>query len=91
MVKEFKIGNRVIGENHPPFVIAEVGINHEGSLEKALQCVDAAGANFCKSKGDAFKHMQKYENRHLAFKSQLSYTLSWNAHCERTKLPHYTC
>lgn len=41
-MKEFRIGDRMIGEDHPPFVIAEVGINHEGSLEKALQLVDAA-------------------------------------------------
>lgn len=36
------IGNRVIGENNPPIVIAEIGINHEGSLEVAKQMVDAA-------------------------------------------------
>jgi N-acetylneuraminate synthase len=41
-VKEFRIGDRVIGPDHAPFVIAEVGINHEGSLGKALQLVDAA-------------------------------------------------
>src|SRR3990172_9221699 len=41
-MKEFKIGNRSIGRNYPPFVIAEVGINHEGSVEKAMQCIDEA-------------------------------------------------
>ena len=30
---EFKIGHRLIGDNQPPVVIAEIGINHEGSLE----------------------------------------------------------
>ena len=39
---EIKIGKRKIGEKYPPFVIAEVGINHEGSLEKAKQMVDDA-------------------------------------------------
>jgi sialic acid synthase SpsE len=39
---EFKIGSRSVGIDHPPLVIVEVGINHEGSLEKALLMVDAA-------------------------------------------------
>lgn len=39
---EFKIADRWIGDNHPPVVIAEIGINHEGSLETAIQMVDAA-------------------------------------------------
>jgi sialic acid synthase SpsE len=38
----FEVENRRIGIEHPPFVIAEVGINHEGSLEKAFQMVDDA-------------------------------------------------
>ena len=38
----FLLGNRPIGVEHPPLVIAEVGINHEGSIDKALAMVDAA-------------------------------------------------
>ena len=37
-----KIENRYIGEEHPPLVIAELGINHEGSLKIAFEMVDAA-------------------------------------------------
>lgn len=37
-----QIGTRKIGEDYPPLVIAEIGINHEGSLETAKQMVDAA-------------------------------------------------
>lgn len=37
-----KIGNRWIGADHPPFVIAEMSGNHNQSLDRALAIVDAA-------------------------------------------------
>jgi len=37
-----EISGRKIGEDYPPLVIAEIGINHEGSLETAKEMVDAA-------------------------------------------------
>ena len=43
MVKPvFKIANRKIGVDFPPLIIAEIGINHEGSLKVAKEMVDAA-------------------------------------------------
>ncbi|AOS44981.1 N,N'-diacetyllegionaminic acid synthase [Lacunisphaera limnophila] len=39
---EFKIAGRPIGYNHPPVVIAEIGINHAGSLDLAITMADAA-------------------------------------------------
>lgn len=39
---EFKIGSRKIGVNHNPLVIAEMGINHNGSLDVAKKMVDSA-------------------------------------------------
>ncbi len=39
---EFKIQDRLIGDDHPPVVIAEIGINHEGSIETAIKMADAA-------------------------------------------------
>ena len=41
-MKEFQIGNRKIGQNYDPLVIAEIGINHNGSLETAFEMVNAA-------------------------------------------------
>ena len=38
----FNIGERRIGYDYAPLVIAEIGINHEGSLAVAKQMVDAA-------------------------------------------------
>ncbi len=39
-----KIGNYAIGNNHKPFVIAEMSGNHNQSLQRALDLVDAAAA-----------------------------------------------
>jgi N-acetylneuraminate synthase len=39
---QFNIGERTVGENYPPLVIAEIGINHEGNIEKAIRMVDDA-------------------------------------------------
>ncbi len=39
-----KIQDRVIGPNEPTFIIAEIGINHGGSLDVAKKMVDAAKA-----------------------------------------------
>lgn len=39
---ELQIQNRKIGLQHPPLVIAEIGINHNGSLSTAFEMVDAA-------------------------------------------------
>lgn len=45
------IEGRAIGLDHPPFVIAEIGINHEGDYDKAVRMIDdavAAGAECVK-------------------------------------------
>lgn len=42
MAREIKIGNRMVGEGHPTYVIAEVGINHNGSVQVAKDLILAA-------------------------------------------------
>ena len=39
---EFSIAGRLIGDQYPPLAIAEIGINHEGSLHTAITIADAA-------------------------------------------------
>ena len=41
MRKTIEIQGRKIGPDYPPLVIAEIGINHEGSLKVAKEMVDA--------------------------------------------------
>lgn len=42
MNPSINIAGRMVGPDYPPLVIAEIGINHEGSLTVAKQMVDAA-------------------------------------------------
>ena len=42
MTREIKIGNRLVGDGHPVYIIAEIGINHNGDLDITKQMIDAA-------------------------------------------------
>jgi len=42
MKREIKIGNRLVGDGHPTYIVAEIGINHNGDLDLAKQMIDAA-------------------------------------------------
>lgn len=42
MSREIKIGNRLVGDGHPTYIIAEIGINHNGDLGIAKEIIDAA-------------------------------------------------
>ena len=64
-MNEMMIENRKIGEDYAPLVIAEIGINHEGSLKVAFEMVDAAhraGAEMVKHQ----THVVDDEMSHLA-------------------------
>jgi N-acetylneuraminate synthase len=42
-----KLGTVVVGDNQPSFVIAEIGINHNGNVETAKKLIDVAEAAGC--------------------------------------------
>jgi N-acetylneuraminate synthase len=42
MARGIKIGNRWVGDSEPTYIIAEIGINHNGSLDTAQQLIDVA-------------------------------------------------
>jgi N-acetylneuraminate synthase len=50
-----RIGSRWVGEGEPVFVIAEIGINHNGSLELAKKLIDGA----CLAGADAVKFQKR--------------------------------
>jgi N-acetylneuraminate synthase len=42
MQRTIKLGHRTVGDNQPTYVVAEIGINHNGDLEIARRLIDAA-------------------------------------------------
>lgn len=50
-----KVGNRFIGDGQPVYIIAEIGINHNGSLELAKKLIDGAVLAGC----DAVKFQKR--------------------------------
>ena len=42
MARQVKLGDRIVGDSQPAYIIAEVGINHNGDVEIAKRIIDAA-------------------------------------------------
>lgn len=53
--KVIRIGDALVGPGHPTYVIAEIGINHNGSLDTAKQLIDVAVEAGC----DAVKFQKR--------------------------------
>jgi len=55
MAREIKIGDRMVGDGHPTYIIAEIGINHNGSVQIAKELI--------KSSKDASVDAVKFQKR----------------------------
>jgi N-acetylneuraminate synthase len=55
MADAVKIGNRLVGAGHPCFIVAEIGINHNGDLDLARKLISAAMLAGC----DAVKFQKR--------------------------------
>lgn len=53
-----QIGDRSVGENHPTYIVAEIGINHNGDPKLAKALIDVAA--------DAKVDAVKFQKRHLS-------------------------
>lgn len=59
-----KIDNREIGLDYPPYIIAEMSANHNGSIEKAFQIIEMA-----KARGADAVKLQTYKPDTITMKS----------------------
>ncbi len=55
MKREIKYSKGIIGDGHPVFIIAEIGINHNGSLDIAKKLIEGAKDAGC----DAVKFQKR--------------------------------
>lgn len=76
---EIKIGNHIIGENHPTYFIADIAANHDGSLERALELIRLAaeaGADAAKFQNFRGKEIvSDYGFSHM--NAQVSHQANW--------------
>jgi N-acetylneuraminate synthase len=63
---EFSIGNRQVGKDHPPLVVVEIGINHEGNLSVAKEMVDAA----LMSGAEVIKHQTHIPDKEMSVEAR---------------------
>ena len=79
-MKNINLGGIKINDRSEPYIIAEIGVNHEGSFEQAKKLIDLAkegGANAAK--------FQSYKADTLASKNSPAY---WDLKKESTKSQH---
>ncbi|MBC8330571.1 MAG: N-acetylneuraminate synthase family protein [Anaerolineae bacterium] len=79
-MNEIKIGDRLVGDGQPPFIIAEIGVNHNGILEYAFELIDAsvdAGADVVKFQKRNLKKLypKKYLDNSNVGEKNLNYLL----------------
>jgi len=55
MSKTVRIGDSILGEGHPAFIVGEIGINHNGDVALAKRLIDAA----CDAGCDAVKFQKR--------------------------------
>ncbi|MGH8370060.1 MAG: N-acetylneuraminate synthase family protein [Gammaproteobacteria bacterium] len=75
--REIKIGSQILGDNLNPYVIAEIGVNHEGDFDLAKRLIDEAKAG-----GAHAAKFQSYKAGKIASKNSPAY---WDTSKEPTE------
>ena len=78
--KSIKLGDRIIYPDSKPYIIAEIGVNHEGSMDLAKRLIDLA-----KEGGADAAKFQSYKADTLVSKNSPAY---WDLSKEKTKSQH---
>lgn len=84
-----KLKNRYVGPGEPIFIIAEIGINHNGDMDIARKLIDAAvgaGADAVKFQKRTTTEILTREGREKAYTSPHAYAPTYGAHRDKLEL-----
>jgi sialic acid synthase len=87
---KIQIGNHVIGENSPCYIIAEIGLNHNGNIDTARKSIAEAarvGANAVKFQKRTTKDILIQEYLDRPYSGQNSYGATYGEHRDALELP----
>jgi len=92
---EIKIGDRLVGDGQPTYIIAEIGVNHNGFLDLALKLIDVAvdaGADAVKFQKRSLDKLyaKKYLDNANSGEKTLRYLLPILQQVELTNDAYYT-
>lgn len=73
-MKSIKIGKKILGQNNPSYIIAEIGSNFDGSLKKAKKLIDLA-----KDSGADCAKFQSFITHKLISKKEFDNTISFQS------------
>jgi N-acetylneuraminate synthase/sialic acid synthase len=90
-MRSFEINGKTFTDESLPYVIAEVGHNHQGNLETALKMIEAAaksGANAVKLQKRANKKLYSSEAYSAPYVSENAYGATYGEHREALEFGH---
>jgi sialic acid synthase len=84
-----KLGSSLVGENHPVYIIAEIGINHQGDVDIAKKLIfeaAKAGANAVKFQKRKISRILTREGLNMPYENRNSFGKTYGEHKEALEL-----
>ena len=82
-MSDIKLGKRLVGSSHPTFVIAEIGINHQGDVEIAKELIGKAkecGADAVKFQKRSIPRILTREGLDMPYENRNSFGKTYGEH-----------
>jgi len=80
---KFKLGSKLVGDQEPTYIIAEIGINHQGDVEIARQLITAAaeaGADAVKFQKRSIERILTKEGLEMPYENRNSFGKTYGEH-----------